>query len=58
MHPKSLIVILFEILNPLKTNVPYHIETSQLVCNGNQLTGFYTMGTLVFKGLNTSQSCG
>ena len=27
--------------NPLRTNVPHHIETSQLICNANQLTGFY-----------------
>ena len=25
----------------------YHIETSQLICRANQLTGFYMMGTLV-----------
>ena len=25
------------------TNVPYHMETSQLICIGNQLTGFYMM---------------
>ena len=29
--------------NPLRTNVPHHIETSQLTCNANQLTGFYMM---------------
>ena len=28
-------------INPLTTNVPYHIETSQLICNSNQLTDFY-----------------
>ena len=28
-------------VNPLTTNVPLHIETSQLICNANQLTGFY-----------------
>ena len=39
-------------LNPLKTYVPYHIETSQLICSANQLTGFYMMGTLVVNGLN------
>ena len=32
------------IFNPLTTNVPHHIETSQLICNVNQLTGFYMMG--------------
>ena len=39
-------------LNPLKTYVPYHIETSLLICSANQLTGFYMMGTLVVNGLN------
>ena len=28
------------------------IETSQLICFGNQLTGFYMMGTLLVKMLN------
>ena len=31
-----------------------HIETSQLICSENQLTGFYMMGTLLVKGLNES----
>ena len=30
-------------INPLTTNVPHHIETSQLICSANQLTGFYMM---------------
>ena len=30
-------------INPLTTNVPYHIETSQLIRNANQLTGLYMM---------------
>ena len=25
------------------TSVPYHIETSQLICSANRLTGFYMM---------------
>ena len=29
--------------NPLKTNFSYHIETSQLICNPNQLTSFSMM---------------
>ena len=33
-------------LNLLTTNVPHHIETSQLICNANQLTGFYMMGNI------------
>ena len=28
-------------LNPITTNVPHHIETSQLICNANKLTGFF-----------------
>ena len=27
--------------NPSTINVPYHIETSQLICVTNQLSGFY-----------------
>ena len=38
-------------INPLTTNVPHHIETSQLICIANQLTGFYMKGTLVVNGL-------
>ena len=30
---------------------PSHIETSQLICRANQLTGFYVRGTLIVKGL-------
>ena len=26
------------------TNVPHDIETSQMISNANQLTGFYKMG--------------
>ena len=33
-------------VNPLTTNVPHHIETSQLICTADQLTGFYTEETL------------
>ena len=28
-----------------------HIETSQLICEANQLTGLYIMATLVFNEL-------
>ena len=38
------------IKNSLKTNGP-HIKTSQLICQANQLTGFYDRGTLVVKRL-------
>ena len=30
-------------VNPLTTNALHHIETSQLICIANQLTGFYIM---------------
>ena len=33
-------------INPWKTNVPHHIETSQLIYIANQLTGFYMMGNI------------
>ena len=32
--------------NPLTTNVPHHIETSQFICTANQLAGFYMMGNI------------
>ena len=31
----------------LATTVPHHKETNQLICNANQLTGVYMIGTLV-----------
>ena len=33
---------------------PHHIETSQLICNANQLTGFYIVGTLIVNALKTA----
>ena len=33
--------------NPLTTNVSHHIETIQLICSANQLTGFYMVGNTV-----------
>ena len=33
-------------LNSLTTNGFHHIETSQLICNANQMTGFYVMGNI------------
>ena len=30
-------------VNPLTTNIPHHIETSQLICIANQMTGLYVM---------------
>ena len=36
---------------PFNDQYLQHTETSQLIYRANQLTGFYTMGTLVVKGL-------
>ena len=38
------------LLNPLSASVAV-IETSQLICSSNQLTGFYMRATLALKGL-------
>ena len=35
-----------ENLNPLTTNVPHHIETSQLIYSANQLPGFDMIGNI------------
>ena len=40
-----------QIINPLTTKVPHHTGTSQLICNANQLTGFYIMGNICRLGL-------
>ena len=37
---------------PIKCQYCPHIETSQLICMTNQLTGFYTRATLALNGLN------
>ena len=34
------------ILYLFETNVSRHIETSQLICIANQLTGFYVTGNI------------
>ena len=36
---------------PIKHQSCHHIETSQLICTANQLTGFYMMPTLAFNEL-------
>ena len=38
-------------LSIIKRQSWHHIETSQLICRANQLTGFYMMATLVFNKL-------
>ena len=34
---------------PFNDQCSHHVETSQLICRANQLTGFYMMGTLAIK---------
>ena len=36
---------------PFNDQCSHHIETSQLICSANQLTGFYIMEILVVKML-------
>ena len=49
----SLIQIFQKILLTFNGQCPSHIETSQLICRTNQLSGFYVRGTLTVKGLIT-----
>ena len=39
----------------IKCQSCHHIETNQLICSANQLTGFYMMETLAFNGLICSK---
>ena len=39
------------IAEPIKCQCCPHIETSQLICTANQLTGFYMWATLALNGL-------
>ena len=40
-------------VNPLTTNVSHHIETGQLICSANQLTGFYMTAKYIRIESNT-----
>ena len=37
--------------SPIKCQCCPHIETSQLICTANQLTGFYIRATMALNGL-------
>ena len=37
----------YQTFNPLATNVPHHIGTSQLISIANQLTGFYMIMMMI-----------
>ena len=45
---------IIQLASPFDDQCSYHIETSQLVCRANQLSGLYMVGTLVVKGLRNS----
>ena len=47
-------MLLLVSFNPLSACVAHIIETSQLICCANQLTGFYMRATLALNGLNNS----
>ena len=51
---KSVIELFMQIVKPFNDQCSHHIETSQLICRGNQLTGFYMMRTLVVKMLTNA----
>ena len=42
---------------PIKCQCCPHVETSQLICKANQLTGFYMRATLALNGLSDIFSC-
>ena len=42
----SFLFKLFYHINQLVTNASHHTETSQLICDANELTGFYMMGNI------------
>ena len=43
-------------LNPFQSSVVFQIETSHLICIGNQITGFYIKCNIRLKGLIISNS--
>ena len=49
----SVLKVAEQLLKPIKCQCCPHIETSQLICKANQLTGFYMRATLAFNGLIT-----
>ena len=44
---KECLVFLSKHINALTTNVPHHIEISQVIFSANQFSGFYIMGNSV-----------
>ena len=50
-YERLLQIIFYLYLKLYTVQCPSHIETSQLNCSANQLTGFYVRGTSTVKGL-------
>ena len=48
----ALFILGVSLVNRLTTNIPYYIETSQLICIANQPTGFYVMGNIGCQWVN------
>ena len=46
-----------EILNPFMANTSHHIEANQLICNTNQLVGFYMMVNIGCECVNGKLLC-
>ena len=42
--------------NPLTTSVSHQIETNQLICRANQLSGFYMMENIGRQSVNTYEN--
>ena len=51
VYKKLLKLPAIELFNSFMTDVPYHIETSPLICRANQWTGFYMIKVFVMKEL-------
>ena len=47
---------LLSLFNPLSASIALILETSQLICSANQLTGFYMAATLALNGLKYRSS--
>ena len=47
-----LVIVEFPRLKPITFQCCPDMETSQLICTANQLTGFYVGATLALNGLN------
>ena len=47
--------VFYNTCEPFHDGGPNHIETSPLICSGNQWTGFYMIGTSIVRELNNTR---